>query len=502
MGISPRRSAVILFAACACLLPSWSLGAQSPPAQKPHSAVARPHVKSPSHPRVRAVFVSDIHFEPFRDPEKVPQLIAAPAQQWKAILASAPSSDRDAQFAKLEQTCHTRGEDTSYELYASSLQAIRTAAPDAKFVAVGGDLLSHAFTCKFNAVVPQADPGAYQSFAEKTVEFVLAQLRSALPNAPVYAALGNNDSGCGDYKLDEHGSFLSHLADPIAEDFPPAVRERAGLTFADAGYYSAPLPAPLDRVRLLVLDDAFMSRKYATCSGAAETAGAETQLAWLRQQLAEARQHKQHVWVMGHIPPGIDPYSTAVKLRNVCGGSNPEMFLSSDDLPNLLAEYGDVIQLVLFAHTHMDEMRLLSPNAVADSVPGRGVAVKLIPSISPINGNAPSFTVATIDAATATLADYQVFAASDQIGSSWKKEYDFADAYHEPVFSSQRLNALVTGFQSDPAGTAAASSTYLQNYFVRDRSLELRLFWPQYTCALSAYTAVSYRDCVCSHPKE
>ena len=37
------------------------------------------------------------------------------------------------------------------------------------------------------------------------------------------------------------------------------------------------------------------------------------------------------------------------------------MFLSSEALPETMAKYGDVIRLAIFAHTHMDEMRLLEP---------------------------------------------------------------------------------------------------------------------------------------------
>lgn len=465
-------------------------------------AQTKPDTRAAHDTPIHALFVSDIHFEPFWDPGKASQLAAAPADQWKSILASANSSDRDAQFAALEQKCHTRGEDTSYGLYASSLKAMQTKARDAKFTTVSGDLIAHAFSCKYNALFPKSSPDAYQSFVEKTIEFVLGELRTTLPEARVYAALGNNDSDCGDYQLDEHSSFLSHLSEVIAEGLPPASRQSAVMTFADAGYYSALLPAPLQNARLLVLDDTFMSRRYTSCSAKPDTSGADAQMAWLRAQLAESRQKKQHVWVMGHIPPGIDPYSTAAKMRNVCGGSSPEMFLSSGDLPELLSGYGDVIQLSLFAHTHMDEMRLLKPENAAASSAALGVAVKLVPSISPINGNAPSFTVATIEPTTAALKNYRVFVASDASGSdaTWQEEYDYGKAYHQAEFSAVALNSLIKGFQTDSDAATDPSEAYLRNYFVRDRSLELKLFWPQYVCALAGYDIATYKGCVCQHP--
>ena len=98
---------------------------------------------------------------------------------------------------------------------------------------------------------------------------------------------------------------------------------------------------------------------------------------------------------MAHIPPGVDSYSTAKKWMALCAGGKPKMFLSSEALPEMLAGYGDVVQLAIFAHTHMDEVRLLTP-AKTDAAQ-KPVAVKMVASISPIDGNNPSFTLAAID---------------------------------------------------------------------------------------------------------
>jgi sphingomyelin phosphodiesterase acid-like 3 len=180
------------------------------------------------------------------------------------------------------------------------------------------------------------------------------------------------------------------------------------------------------------------------------------------------------------------------------------MFLSSDALPNLLAEFGDVIQLAIFAHTHMDEMRLLKPDGQDTGESQPGVAVKMVPSISPVDGNTPSFTVALIDSPTAKLADFQVFAASNQTGAdaTWNEEYDYGESYAQSDFSAASLATLVTGFQADPGAATEASKAYLRDYYVRDHSLELRLFWPQYVCAVSTYSIDAYKKCRCSQSKE
>jgi sphingomyelin phosphodiesterase acid-like 3 len=453
---------------------------------------------------VKALMTSDIHFDPFWDPAKVANLNAAPVADWEAILAAPDSADRAQRFAALQTQCRTRGEDTSFPLLRSSLAAMKAQAAGVKFVTVSGDLIAHAFDCKFEAAVPGAKPGDYASFVTRTIAFVDAQLRQALPGVEMFEALGNNDSDCGDYELNVGGQFLGDTGAFMTADLPEADRSTAASIFQSEGDYSVPLPAPIHRARLLVLDDLFESVRYKTCSGKTDPAPGEAQIAWLRGQLETARSRHEKVWVMGHIPPGVDPYSTIRNLAKVCAGSSPTMFLSSDALGATLAAYGDVVELAIFAHTHMDELRLLTPSADAAGVkPLPPVALKMVPSISPVDGNNPSFMVAEIDPSTDALKDYKVIAASNQtgIGTSWTEEYDFSKAYGQPAFDARSLSALVNGFSVDRGAQTAASAEYLKNYFVRDASLGLKTFWPQYVCALENRTADQYRACACTAGK-
>jgi len=448
---------------------------------------------------IQALFVSDIHFEPFSDPGKAAKLATAPASEWDSLFAAPPSADAAAQWTKLRQSCPTRGADTSYVLYQSSLRAIHAEANGAKFVILSGDLIAHDFSCKFAAVFPKAAPGAYREFVEKTITYVMAELRNALAGVPVYAALGNNDSDCGDYQLDANGAFLKESGEVFAADLHGAEQSQAHETFAAGGYYRLSLPAPMENARLLVLDDLFMSDRYATCGGKQDAAPGAAQIAWLKQQLNEARKKKERVWVMAHIPPGVDSYSTAKKWMALCAGGKPKMFLSSEVLPELLAGYGDVIQLAIFAHTHMDEVRLLAP-AKTDAVQ-EPVVVKVVASVSPIDGNNPSFTIATIDPATATLIDYRVIAASNQTGidTTWSEEYDFAKTYHEPAFAPATVENLITGFKADPAAQTAASQSYLRFYMTGVDMRMMALIWQPYVCSLKNDSTDAYRECVCKN---
>ena len=99
----------------------------------------------------------------------------------------------------------------------------------------------------------------------------------------MYAALGNNDSDCGDYQLDANSAFLRTTGESLTADLRAGDRPTALRTFAEGGFYSAHLPAPLERTRILVLDDLFMSQRYETCGGKDDPAPAAAQIAWLEQ---------------------------------------------------------------------------------------------------------------------------------------------------------------------------------------------------------------------------
>jgi sphingomyelin phosphodiesterase acid-like 3 len=199
----------------------------------------------------------------------------------------------------------------------------------------------------------------------------------------------------------------------------------------------------------------------------------------------------------------VNPYSTIAKFKDVCGKDGPEMFLTSEKMADLLVEYADVMRLGIFAHTHMDEMRLLQPEGAR---PGgsleRRVALKLVPSISPVDGNDPSFTVARINPATALMQDYAVIAAPDRTGGgAWTREYDYAQAYHQAEYSPAALIPLISTLEDDRRGRSEASEQYMNDYFVGKKIPELKPFWPQYACSLANYTARGYSGCVCSQGK-
>jgi sphingomyelin phosphodiesterase acid-like 3 len=453
---------------------------------------------------IPALFISDIHFDPFHDPSKVRDLAAVPVSAWLRILGSPPSPNQQQAFEAIQQACHARGVDTPLPLFQSSLEAMRARQPDAKFMMVSGDLIAHAFTCRYSTVFPNAKPGDYQAFVLKTLSFVVGELRSAFQGMPVYVALGNNDTSCGDYKLDAGSGFLAEAGKIVAEGLPKSQRQQALKEFGAGGYYEVAMAEPMLGTRLIVVNDLFMSGKYTTCDGKPDTATATAQLSWLAQQLGDARAAEQKVWLMGHIPPGIDPYSTISTFRDVCGGKAPASFLASDKMAGQLVKYADVVRLGIFAHTHMDELRLLEPEPTdPQAAASHQIAIKLVSSISPVDGNTPTFTIARVDPSSAMLKDYDVVEASNQTGidTHWTTEYNYKQTYHEPQFSPSTVSELIGKFKADRGAKTAESQAYLRDYFVSDMSHQLIPFWPEYVCALDHYSVKGFAACFCSTAK-
>ncbi len=477
------------------LLPSLLLLATLPAfAQTAHS-------KSTTEP---ILMLSDIHFDPFQNPTLVPQLVAAKVKDWPTILATPTTPAAQQAYQQLQQACKAKGTDTNYTLLTSSLEAEQKQLPAPLFVTISGDLMAHQFDCRFKTLLPNSSEKDYSAFAAKTVAFVAQELHTTFAKTPIYFALGNNDSGCKDYREDTGSSYLVN----DGKSFAAVVLDKANAAdiateFSAYGDYKVELPAPFKNTHLLVMQDIFESKKYTTCDGKDAPSAGAAQIAWLRGKLEEAHAKHEHIWIMAHIPPGIDAYSTFTKRSSAgsCPFGDPVLFLNSDLFADALADYTDVISLVLLGHTHMDEMRLYAAKSGNSAIPG-----KLIPSISPVDGNNPSFTVGTVDPARSMLVDYTVYAASNKsgVGTTWSPEYTYSAAYHQPDYSAASLTSLTGGFLADPGSKSPQSQAYESHYFVGGPSAGINLkaaalgmVWPIYACSLVHADGKGFAACAC-----
>ena len=495
------RSVLVLFSCLLCV----ELSAQTAaPVHDP--APARTAVPAPA--TIPAICRSDIHFDPFLDPTKVAALNSAPAADWPRILAAPSGPALTAAQQSAWAACRADkdlGPDTSYALWQSTLAELKHTAVSSRFVVISGDLLAHHFLCKYKALIPDADSASYLTFTLNTAAYVLTTLHTSLPGVPISTALGNNDSGCTDNSLEaDNDPFLAGLAPLVADvaNIPPSARAEAEHDFAAIGAFNAPLSA-LPHTRIISFDDLYLASKYSTCGGPTDPTPGARAIAWLKAQLDAARAAQDRVWFVGHIPPGVDLYATARKLTNVCGGAKSTMFLDTNELSDTLTAYSDIVRLALFGHTHNDEMRLLTPEK--DGSAGAGVPLKITGSLTPIHGNRPTFTLARVNSATATLVDYTIMMSSEPTVTpiTWSREYTYSTTYHQPAFDPSSLTKLIADFQADPGDKQPMSFAYTRQYYPAEAATAIAnaavisSAWQPYACSLSHMSSKSFAACAC-----
>ena len=101
-------------------------------------------------------------------------------------------------------------------------------------------------------------------------------------------------------------------------------------------------------------------------------------MSWLAKVLAEASRAGERVWLLMHIPVGINDYNT---VKNEETGSGPIEFwkpLYTRHFLDLISTHKKTVQVIFAGHTHMDDFRIVGPNGMPL------VVSKLVPSSSPI----------------------------------------------------------------------------------------------------------------------
>ena len=488
------KSASMGLARAAALLAMASLGLGAGPVMAQTAAQTA---------TVPVELLSDLHFDPFHDPAKAAQLVKAPVAQWDAILGSADTADQASEFAAVQEACHSKQVmDSPYALLNGALHEAKAMAAKPAFVEVSGDLLVHDFDCRYRAALKLEkaagdDQSLSAAFAAKTAVFVMKKVEAVNAGTPVYFALGNNDSRCNHNRLDVRDAFLKATGQAVLDGLlGVSARERrqALQTYDAAGYYAVTMTAPMVNTKLLVIDDIYMMSKFSSCSADQNnTAGADEQIAWLTRQLDEARRQGKRVWVLGHLPPTVNPVSSMAKERKLCVSGGAEQYLSTDDLLNALQKHADIIKLAVFGHTHFDELHLLADK-------GAGVPVKVVASVSPVNANNPTVTVAQVAPTAAQMMDYTVYVASNGtgVGTTWSKEYSFDETFHETAFTAATLADLIGRLHEDHAGTGAENQAYQSHYYNGAKITLPGPLWAGYVCSLDHPTADGFAACACA----
>jgi hypothetical protein len=453
--------------------------------------------RPPSH---QLLIASDLHFNPFSDPAIVADLAAAPPARWEPILnGSAPAA------------YSPYGQDTNWWLLQSALDSMRSTEPHPALVMITGDLLAHGFPQAYARATKDSDREHYRAFVLKTVAFLAWELRRRFKNSQILITPGNNDNECGDYDIEADGPFLRDTA-ALARGLA-----RAGGQFTadwqSLGSYTI-LPRSMRGVRIISVNSVFFSNKYQAASFAhgcspVDSTAADRTLTWLERNLAQARQAHEKVWLMLHVPPGIDGFSTVLQYARLALTVGPDTgdFCSKAIVPmwkpvwtarfdGLLADYQSTVTATFAGHDHTDDFRVIHANETNPSF------VLINPPISPIYGQNPSFRLVTF-AADGQLADQSTYyltnlpAARSDVPGKWALEYTFAQRWQSHALNASTLKSIYDRINSD-SGARAQWLTLLNVSSSHDSVPALAV--QTLVCAIAALDPASYQACYCPAP--
>lgn len=413
--------------------------------------------------------VSDIHFDPFADPSLVAKLEAADVSQWQSILATSTQT-----------SFSSYGHDINDALFRAAMEEMKKRVPSPAFVLISGDFLAHKFEQTYQQYAPDKSHAAYTAFVTKTIAYVANAFRAAYPGIPVYPTLGNNDSDCGDYAVAPNSAFLADFRDV----WRPMVGSRSfDRRFPTGGYYHADVPA-LRGVRIIALNTNFFSSNYTNPCGKPGPDAGLRQLVWFDDELRLARAEGKRVWLLFHIPPGMDVFDTE-EYGGACPDVKAQTFWKDEYQQKYLAivaAHRRTIVASFAGHTHQDEFRFAA-----------GGFIHITPSITPIFGNNPAFEIVDVTR-RGDITDYTAYHLPN-VALPWSREYSFAEAYSKPRYDAATLTQL-----ADAIGSDSATRTEYFDHFSSDMpksSAEALAGWRGYWCGFRAITAVAFMPCYC-----
>lgn len=429
-----------------------------------------------AEPASQFLWLSDLHFDPTANPKLIDALAEASVDEWPRILTSSP--DRFSRF----------GEDTTWALLSSSLDAMRRTAPNVKFTIVTGDLLVHRFRNRFQSTAKDHDDASFRRFATKTVQFVAAQIRSIAPGKPVLFTLGNNDSECGDYEVQPGGAFLRDESAAMAQLLGPLNDETSATDWTALGSYSVPHPW-LKHHRVIAVNSIYFSPIYqnACSDGGADPALEE--MRWLGRELSKARDRKDKVWLIFHIPPGVDGYATSHAEES--GPEKPAFMwkpVYTEEFQNLLKRYHKTVTVSLAGHEHMDDFRLISNSLVL-----------MTPAVSPVFKQNPAFRVVSFrpDGALSDGTTYYLSNLDDVLhgmAAEWKPEYSFASTWGMSQLNFNNFTKLYREIGAKAAVRTRWSTLYSVSH-PQASPITTETF-PQLFCAAGNAIEAEFEACV------
>ncbi|ESK92126.1 ser thr protein phosphatase family protein [Moniliophthora roreri MCA 2997] len=327
--------------------------------------------------------------------------------------------------------------DTPYALVMAAMQAIPplTGTQDTGFAwtIYTGDMVSH-----------DQDNQLSRDYIMWTETVVYDLFKRMLGSGPVYAALGNHDSY--NQAQDAPHSLGPPLADQFSWNYDHVAAlwkheqwlPEAAVQMAKA-HYSCYSVKRFDGFRVISLNTDFWYRANLFNYINMTDPDVSGMLRFLTDELQEAEDEGDRVWIIGHVLTGWD-------------GSNPLM-----NPTNLFYQIVDrfsphVIANIFFGHTHEDQMSIFYANNATNISAETAHALAWIgPSLTPITNLNSGFRVYEVDSNTFEVMDAHTWSSDVNTFPSLDAQVDVGPVYTYEYNTRETYGKTISGWgPSDP----------------------------------------------------
>ncbi|KAJ7665113.1 sphingomyelin phosphodiesterase [Mycena polygramma] len=380
-----------------------------------------PAAKKPSGKRLKVLHLSDFHLDPRYATGAEANCTTGLCCRHNGFNSASPNATLFPAPRFGAYSC-----DTPMALAMAAVQAIPpltgTQGTGFDFSVYTGDLVSH-----------DPDNQLSRSYIEYTETLLYDLFRRTLGSGPVYAVLGNHDSynqaqdaphSLGGALASQFSWNYDHLAALWAHEawLPESAVELA------RAHYSAYMVKRQDGLRIISLNtDMWYKANYFNYINL-DTPDNSGMLRFLTDELQEAEDAGDRVWIIGHVLSGWD-------------GSN------RTPPPSVLN--------IFFGHTHEDQMSIFyANNATNISAASAVTSAWMGPSITPLTNLNSGFRMYEVDSSTFEIldaytwrSDVNTFKSLDaqlELGPTYALEYSTRDTYGPSVAgwgASDPLNA-------------------------------------------------------------
>ncbi|KAH7883413.1 sphingomyelin phosphodiesterase [Phlebopus sp. FC_14] len=378
-----------------------------------------PPPKQPSGERLKVLHVSDIHIDP-----RYATGYEANCSQYMCCRENVWNNASPDQILLPAPRYGSFKCDTPISLMLAAMQAIpsvtETEGTGFNFSLFTGDLTSHDPDNQYSR--------AYVEYAEVIVYDLL---RKNLGPAPVYATLGNHDTyvqfqmipyALGGYRLGNQFNWLyDHVSTMwYSEGWLP----ESSVEYARTHYAAYSVKRP-DGLRIISLDTDMCILNYFSYINATQPDPFGI-LRFLTDELQDAEDAGDRVWIVGHVLSGWDGTQAQLNPTNLC--ECVDRFS-----PHVIAN-------IFYGHTHEDELSIFyANNATVMNAETAQTVSWIAPSLTPLTNLNSGFRMYEVDSATydspstySWISKVEEFPALDnqtEVGPTYVLEYSTREAY-------------------------------------------------------------------------